>query len=65
MLQKTSPIELSLFLLSSVKVNFVVYWKEEETEKEFKVVLPELHFKRIPFISTNTPILENTPFMGY
>ena len=32
--------------LNSAKVNFIVYWKNEEKEKEVKIVLPELHFER-------------------
>ncbi|WP_339922669.1 RecQ family ATP-dependent DNA helicase [uncultured Cyclobacterium sp.] len=53
------------YQLSSVKVNFIVYWKDEETEKEFKVVLPELHFKRTPHISSNPAELGNTPTLNY
>lgn len=33
--------------LKSAKVNFVIYWKKEETEQEIKIVLPELYFERI------------------
>jgi len=33
--------------LKTAKVNFIVYWKKEETEQEVKIVLPELHFERI------------------
>ncbi len=32
--------------LKSAKVNFIVYWKKEETEQEVKIILPELYFKR-------------------
>jgi ATP-dependent DNA helicase RecQ len=32
--------------LKSAKVNFVIYWKKEETEQEIKIVLPELYFER-------------------
>jgi len=32
--------------LKEVKVNFVVYWKKPEEEKEIKIILPELYFKR-------------------
>lgn len=28
------------------KVNFIVFWRKEEEEREIKIVLPELHFKR-------------------
>ena len=32
--------------LKSVKVNFVVHWKKEDTEQEIKIILPELVFER-------------------
>ena len=32
--------------LKSAKVNFVVYWKKEDTEQEVKIILPELYFER-------------------
>jgi len=32
--------------LKSVKVNFIVYWLKEGTEKEIKVILPEVYFER-------------------
>lgn len=32
--------------LKSAKVNFIVYWKKEETEQEIKIILPELYFER-------------------
>jgi ATP-dependent DNA helicase RecQ len=34
------------YKLKSAKVNFIVYWKNEEAEKEVKIVLPELHFEK-------------------
>ncbi|MBX2967498.1 MAG: RecQ family ATP-dependent DNA helicase [Cyclobacteriaceae bacterium] len=33
--------------LKTAKVNFIVYWKKEETEQEVKIILPELYFERI------------------
>lgn len=32
--------------LKSAKVNFIVYWLKEGTEKEVKIILPELYFER-------------------
>jgi ATP-dependent DNA helicase RecQ len=32
--------------LKSAKVNFIVYWKKEETGQEVKIILPELYFVR-------------------
>lgn len=33
--------------LKSAKVNFIVYWKKEDTGQEIKIILPELYFERI------------------
>jgi ATP-dependent DNA helicase RecQ len=35
------------FLLDEVKVGFLVYWKNEDSDKEVKIILPELYFKKI------------------
>jgi len=32
--------------LKHAKVNFIVYWKKEDTEREVKIILPELYFER-------------------
>lgn len=32
--------------LKSVKVNFIVYWLNEETQQESKIILPELYFEK-------------------
>ena len=32
--------------LKQAKVNFIVYWKKEDTEREVKIILPELYFER-------------------
>jgi len=34
------------YKLKSAKVNFIVYWKNDEAEKEVKIVLPELYFEK-------------------
>ena len=34
------------YLLKEVKVNFIVYWQNEDAEHEIKIVLPELIFER-------------------
>jgi ATP-dependent DNA helicase RecQ len=34
------------YTLKSAKVNYIVYWKKEDTEQEVKIVLPELGFER-------------------
>ena len=37
--------------LKQAKVNFIVYWKKEETGQESKIILPELYFERINIIN--------------
>jgi ATP-dependent DNA helicase RecQ len=34
------------FRIQEAKVNFIVYWKDEEKEKEMKIILPQLLFKK-------------------
>lgn len=34
------------FILDSANVNYMVYWKKDETDQEVLVILPELHFKK-------------------
>jgi len=34
------------FHLIKAKVNFIFYWKKEDTEQETKIILPELYFER-------------------
>jgi len=41
-----SHLEEQGYHLKSVKVNFIIFWKDPEKEKEFKVILPELNFER-------------------
>ncbi|HWH63220.1 MAG TPA: hypothetical protein VNS50_08095, partial [Ginsengibacter sp.] len=31
--------------LKQAKVNFIVYWKKEDTQQEIKIILPELFFE--------------------
>ncbi len=33
--------------LKKVKVNFVLYWKKQDEEREIKIILPELYFERL------------------
>jgi ATP-dependent DNA helicase RecQ len=37
--------------LKQAKVNFIVYWKKEDTEQESKIILPTLYFERINIIN--------------
>lgn len=34
------------YKLKSAKVNFIVYWRKEDTEQEVKIILPELYFEK-------------------
>lgn len=34
------------YLMKGAKVNFIVYWQKEGTEKEVKIILPELYFEK-------------------
>jgi len=34
------------YKLKSAKVNFIVYWLNDETEQEVKIILPELYFEK-------------------
>lgn len=33
--------------LKEAKVNFIIYWKKNDTEQESKIILPELYFEKI------------------
>jgi ATP-dependent DNA helicase RecQ len=45
-LEKLSEINQSGFLLKEAKVNFIVYWTNDDKNIEVKIVLPELHFEK-------------------
>ena len=36
------------FIITDAKINFIVYWKKPENEKEIKILLPEILFKKNP-----------------
>ena len=44
-LETKEILESKGYLLKSAKVNFIVFWWNEETEKEVKIILPELYFE--------------------
>jgi|WetSurMetagenome_2_1015567.scaffolds.fasta_scaffold69517_2 hypothetical protein len=44
--KKVEEMKDNNYELKRVKVNFIVYWLKEETEKEIKVILPEVYFER-------------------
>ncbi|MGE6221695.1 RecQ family ATP-dependent DNA helicase [Nubsella zeaxanthinifaciens] len=45
-IQQIESMKAKNYKLKSAKVNFIIYWKKEDTEQEIKVVLPELVFER-------------------
>lgn len=44
--EKIEEMKINNYKLDSAKVNFVVYWKKEETEQEVQIILPKIYFKR-------------------
>ncbi|MEO6684940.1 MAG: hypothetical protein ABIN24_03205, partial [Dyadobacter sp.] len=45
-LERLEEIKATGFQLKSAKVNFIVYWKKEDSAQEIKIILPELYFER-------------------
>lgn len=45
-LQELEELAFKGFKPSTAKVNFVLYWKKEEDQREYLVVLPEIEFER-------------------
>ena len=45
-LRQIETLKENNYILKSVKVNFIVYWLKEGSEKEVKVILPELYFEK-------------------
>ncbi|OQY93550.1 MAG: ATP-binding protein [Sphingobacteriales bacterium UTBCD1] len=40
-------MKLKGFALKRVVVNFIVYWKGEDSQQEVKIILPEVHFEKV------------------
>ena len=45
-LQRMEYLKAKGYSLKSAKVNFVIYWKREDSENEIRIILPELLFER-------------------
>ncbi|MCS3802138.1 RecQ family ATP-dependent DNA helicase [Niastella sp. OAS944] len=45
-IKQIADIKNKNYEIKGVKVNFIVYWLKEGTEKEVKIILPELFFER-------------------
>lgn len=46
-LERIVEIKNNGFELKEAKVNFIVYWTDDEKKVEVKIILPELYFERI------------------
>lgn len=45
-LERLEIMRVKKYILKSVKVSFIVYWKKEGADQEVKIILPELHFEK-------------------
>lgn len=45
-IREISLLKEKNYVLKSAKVRFIVYWEKENTDKEVKIILPELYFER-------------------
>ena len=45
-IQQIEKLAEKKYQLKSAKVNYILYWKGEEEEKEWKILLPELYFEK-------------------
>jgi hypothetical protein len=39
-------LKQSGYSLKSANVNFIIYWKDPDKEREFKIILPEVSFEK-------------------
>ena len=46
-LERIAEIKKNGFEMKEAKVNFIIYWKNEDMEHEIKIILPELFFETI------------------
>ena len=52
-LEQIETMKAKNYKLKSAKVNFVVYWKKENSDVETKIILPELLFEKNKIIKKN------------
>ncbi len=45
-LQEMEQLKTKGYAARSVRVNFILYWKKEEDQQEYQVILPEIEFER-------------------
>jgi ATP-dependent DNA helicase RecQ len=44
--RQIESLERKCYVLARAKVNFIVYWQKEGSDKEVKIILPELYFEK-------------------
>ena len=44
--QRIDDLAIKGYHLKSAKVNFILFWKKDNTDMEIKIVLPRLFFER-------------------
>ena len=44
--KEIESLQANNYELKSAKVNFIIYWKKEDSGEEIKIVLPELLFEK-------------------
>jgi ATP-dependent DNA helicase RecQ len=47
LISKINVMKQKNYMPQTARVRFIVYWKKENSEREIKIVLPELYFKRV------------------
>ncbi len=45
-LTRLEAVRQNGYVLKDAKVNFILFWKKEDSEQEIKIILPELYFER-------------------
>lgn len=46
-IEKIEEIRQKGYLPKYAKVNFIVYWRKEGADQEYKIILPEIYFERV------------------
>ncbi len=47
MISKIDELSQKGYVLREAKARFIIFWKKEDTEREIKIILPELSFEKI------------------
>jgi ATP-dependent DNA helicase RecQ len=46
LIDKIEAMKQKQYLPATAKIRFIVYWQKENSEREIRIVLPELYFER-------------------